>query len=187
MYIHRGERGGQIGANVSLFIKPITGYHPKRSVSSVITIRKDWKPLNNEEQKMVFCVFSSTFCHSREIRVWLWNLQDAISWAIIKWNWSARVYKINTTQNKHTTLNTDNTGFQQSTADFVHVRSTISSISLIILCFIDKNIILSLPGQSWAWMHCCGFFVSRNCAKWLHAAQTSTLLCNISVICYLVE
>ena len=124
-----GRRGGQIRANVSLFIKPITGYHPKRSVSSVITIRKDWKPLNNGEQKMEFCVFSSTFCHSRELRFWLWNLWDAISWAIIKWNWSARVYKINTTQNKHTTLNTDNTGFQQSTADFVHLWSTSSSIA----------------------------------------------------------
>ena len=103
------RRGGQIRANASLFIKPITGYHPKRSVSSVITIRKDWKPLNNGEQKMEFCVFSSTFCHSRQLRVWLWNLWDAISWAIIKWNWSAWVYNINTTQKKHATQTTDNT------------------------------------------------------------------------------
>ena len=78
--------------------------------------KKRLKPLKNEEQKMEFCVFSSTFCHSRQLRVWLWNLWDAISWAIIKWNWSSWVYTINTTRSKHAT--------QQITADSVRVRGT---------------------------------------------------------------
>ena len=103
-----GRRGPNLGKCIALH----QTYHWLSSIAFLFIRhynKKRLKPLKNEEQKMEFCVFSSTFCHSRQLRVWLWNLWDAISWAIIKWNWSAWVYNINTTQKKHATQTTDNT------------------------------------------------------------------------------
>ena len=98
--------------------------------------KKRLKPLKNEEQKMEFCVFSSTFCHSRQLRVWLWNLRDAIPWAIIKWNWSAWVYNINTTQKKHATQTTDNTH------KFATIISWFCACKKYTLKYCIKNVIL---------------------------------------------